>query len=73
MVTHNDGVHWDMNLFRLVHGLELDFASSLFKAMYSIRMGREDEEKLCWSPLKRPSFEVKLFTKPCSPAFFFFL
>jgi hypothetical protein len=71
MVAHNDGVHWDMNLFRLVHAWELDFASSLFNAMYSVRMGRGDEEKLCWNPLKRRSFEVKFFTKPCSPIFFF--
>lgn len=67
MVTYNDKVLWDTNFFRLGHDWELDFASSLFNAMYSVSMGRGDEEKLCWNPLKRRSFLVKTFYKVLLP------
>jgi hypothetical protein len=55
MFAHNE-VHWDMNFIRLVHDWEVDFVSSLFNALYSIRMGWGDEDKFCWIPSKKTIF-----------------
>lgn len=65
-IIHNNGVHWGMNFFRLVHDWELDFVSSLVNALDSVRLGPGDEDKLCWNPSKRQSFKVKTFYKVLS-------
>ncbi len=48
-------------------GWEMDFVYSLFNALYSVRLGRRDEDKFCWIRLKRRSFEVKIFYKALIP------
>lgn len=58
MVDHNDGLHRDMNFFRLVHDWELDSITLLFNTLYSVRMGRGVEDKFSWNLLRS-----KLFTK----------
>jgi hypothetical protein len=67
MLVHNGEVDWDMNLIRLVHDWEVDVVSSLFNALYSVRLGQGNENKLCWSPSKTRSFEVKTFYKVLLP------
>lgn len=44
MFAHCDKVDWDMNFIQLV---EVDAVSSLFNALYSVRLGRGDEDKFC--------------------------
>jgi hypothetical protein len=46
MSAHNDKMLWDMNFIRLVQDWEVDYVSSFFNALYSIRMGRIGEDKL---------------------------
>jgi len=62
MLCHNDEVHWDMNFIILVHDWEVDTVSSFLNALYSAR-SPGDEDKCCWGPSQRRSFESKLFIK----------
>jgi hypothetical protein len=62
-IVSNDIVHWDINLIRLMHDWEVDFISSFFNVLYSNRVGREGDDRSCWTPSKRRSFEVKSFYK----------
>jgi hypothetical protein len=61
MLVNNKEVDWDMNFIRLVHDWDVDVISSLFNALYSIRLGQGNENKLCWSPSKRRTFDIKAF------------
>jgi hypothetical protein len=61
MFGHNDELHWDMDFIRLVHDWEVDFKSSIFNALYSVRMGQGDDDKFCWICSERRYFEVKTF------------
>jgi hypothetical protein len=61
MFAHNDVVHWDINFIILVHDWGVYSVSSFFNVLYSTRMGQGDNNKFCWIPLKRQSFEVKTF------------
>jgi len=45
MVAHNDGLHCNMNFFRLVHDWELDSITLLFNTLCVVRMGRGEEDK----------------------------
>lgn len=42
-------------------GWEMDYVSSLFNALYFVRLGQGIEDKFCWDPSKRRSFDVKFF------------
>jgi hypothetical protein len=39
MLVNNREVNWDMNFIRLVHDWDVDVASFLFNALYSVRLG----------------------------------
>jgi hypothetical protein len=65
-ILNNDVVHWDINFIRLVHDWEVDFVSSFFNVLYSVRLGWGCDDKLCWTPSKR-SFEFKSFFKVLLP------
>jgi hypothetical protein len=67
MVAHNDVVHWDINFIILVHDWEVDSISSFFNVLYSIWMDQGVNDKLCWIPSKRRSFEVKYFYEVLLP------
>ncbi len=54
-VVSIETVHWDINFIRFVHDWEVSF----FNVLYSARVGREGEDRLCWTSSKRRSFEVK--------------
>jgi hypothetical protein len=58
-VVSIETVHWDINFIRFVHDWEVSF----FNVLYSARVGREGEDRLCWTSSKRRSFEVKSFYK----------
>jgi hypothetical protein len=60
MLVHNDEVHWDMNFITLVHDWEVNIVSSSLNDLYFAR-SRGDEDKCCWVPSKRRSFEVRTF------------
>lgn len=66
MVDDNDGLHRDMNYFKLVHDWELDSITLFFNTLYSVRVGRGEEDKFSWNLSKRQSFEVKTFYKVLS-------
>jgi hypothetical protein len=38
MVDHSDGLHRDLNYFKLVHDWELDSITMFFNTLYSVRM-----------------------------------
>ena len=40
---------------------EVDFKSSIFNALYSVRMGQGDDDKFGWIRSERRYFEVKTF------------
>jgi hypothetical protein len=61
--VRNDSVYWDINFIRLVHDWEVDYVSSFFTVLYSIRVGRLGKHRLCWTPSKSRYFEVKSFYK----------
>jgi hypothetical protein len=61
MLAHNDEVHWDMSIIKLVHAWEVDNVSSLLNALYSTRRSWGAEDKCVCVPLKRQYFEVIIF------------
>jgi hypothetical protein len=60
----NDSVYWDINFIRLVHDWEVDYVSSFFNVLYSSKVGRVGEHRLCWMPSKSRYFEVLLQSSP---------
>jgi hypothetical protein len=61
MLAHNDEVHWDMSIIKLVHDWEVDTVSSLLNALYFTRRSWGAEDKCVCVPSKRWSFEVIIF------------
>ena len=44
-----------------MHDWEVDVIARFFELLYSQIVRYGNEEKICWIPLKRKSFEVKLY------------
>jgi hypothetical protein len=58
---------WNANFVRVAHDWELEFFSSFFDQLYSIRLEQDGVDKLCWNPSNKRLFDVKLFYNILSP------
>jgi hypothetical protein len=61
MKVHNGSIHWHVLFTRPMHDSEVEVVSSFFELLYSQRVRHGGEDKLCWIPSKRKSFEVKSY------------
>jgi hypothetical protein len=43
-------VHWEVNFTRLVQDWELESISSFLELLYSVKIKRYEEDKMCWKP-----------------------
>jgi hypothetical protein len=43
----NENLQWDISFTRLVHNWEVDFFTSSFDLLYSIRLREGSEDKIC--------------------------
>jgi hypothetical protein len=69
MIAHS----CDINFIKSVHDSKVNSVSFFsFKVLYSIRMGRGGDNKLCWISSKWLSFEVIFFYKVLLPNVDFF-
>jgi hypothetical protein len=46
-----------------VHNWEVEVVSRFFEMLYSHKVRCEGEDKICWIPAQRKSFEVKSYYK----------
>jgi hypothetical protein len=69
--SYNAEVHSEMNFIRLLHDWEVDFVFFFFfSSLYSVK-SQGDEDKCCWVPSKRQSFEVKFYKVLPNAEYFF--
>jgi hypothetical protein len=54
---------WDVRFIRAAHDWEVDDLASFFALLYSIRIERNAEDKLWWSPSRKGKFDVSSFYK----------
>jgi hypothetical protein len=57
----NGNIHWNIFFTRPVHDWEVEVVSVFFELLYSQRVRQGGEDKICWIPSKRKSFEVKSY------------
>jgi hypothetical protein len=50
-----------VNFLRAAHDWEADLFTSFFNLLYSLRLRRGGENRLCWVPFKRGLFDVRLY------------
>jgi hypothetical protein len=62
VVDHmQNSLQWNIFFTRKVYYSEVDLVSSFFHLLYSIRLRKGGEDKICWIPCKRRKFEVRSF------------
>jgi hypothetical protein len=61
----NENLQWDISFTRLVHNWEVDFFTSSFDLLYSIRLREGSEDKYVESPIKSKSLKKGLFIMCC--------
>jgi hypothetical protein len=61
MQRQNSNILWDILFTRPVHDWEVEVVSRFFEVLYSLKVRYEGEDKICWIPSKRKSFEVKSY------------
>jgi hypothetical protein len=61
MERPNDTLHWNVQFIRPVHDWELEGVSCFFALLYSQKIRFGGEDKICWVPSKRDTFEVKSY------------
>jgi hypothetical protein len=49
-----------------MHDWEVELVSRIFELLYSFKVRYKRDDKICWIPLKRKSFEVKSYYKVLS-------
>ena len=54
-------VHWDVHFTRMVQDWELESISSSLEVLYSAKIKRYEQDKLCWQPSPSIGFQVKSF------------
>jgi hypothetical protein len=66
MERPNDILHWNVQLFLPVHDWELEEVTHFFALLYSQKIRCGGEDKICWIPSKRNTFDVKSYYKSLS-------
>ena len=61
MDTLNELLHWNVLFIRPVHDWELDVVLRFFAMPYSQKIRYGGEDKICWIPSKKKTFEVKSY------------
>jgi hypothetical protein len=56
-----EAVHWDVHFTRLVQDWELESISSFLEDLYSVKIKRYEQDKMCWQPSPSIGFQVKSF------------
>jgi hypothetical protein len=58
----NDTLQWNITFIRSMHDWEVDLITSFFNLLYSLRLRRGGEGKICWIPSKGGFLRSNLFT-----------
>jgi hypothetical protein len=58
-----ESVHWEENFTRLVQDWEIESVSSFLEVLYSAKIKRYEQDKMCWQPSQSIGFQVKSFYK----------
>ena len=61
-----DSVYWEVNFTRLVQDWELESVSSFLEVLYSAKINRYEQDKMCCQPSPSNGFQVKSFYKHLS-------
>jgi hypothetical protein len=52
---------WNVNFLIVAHDWEVDVFTLFFNLLYSFRLRRSGEDKLCWVPSKKGLFNVRSY------------
>jgi hypothetical protein len=63
MQRQNGNILWNILFTRPVQDWEVEVVSKFFELLYSINVRYEGDDKICWIPSRRKSFEVKSYYK----------
>ena len=63
MQRQNGTMLWNILFSCPVHDWEVEVVSRFFGMLYTLKVSREGEDKLCWVPARKKSFEVKSYYK----------
>jgi hypothetical protein len=63
MQRQNGTILWNIMFSRSVHDWEVEAVSRFFGMLYTLKVSSEGEDKLCWVPARKKSFEVKSYYK----------
>jgi hypothetical protein len=63
MQRQNGTILWNIMFSRSVHDWEVEAVSRFFGMLYTFKVSSEGEDKLCWVPARKKSFEVKSYYK----------
>jgi len=61
MQRQNGIISWNILFARPVHDWEVEAVSRFFGILYNFKVSSEGEDKLCWVPARKKSFEVKSY------------
>jgi len=66
MQRQNGTILWNILFSRPVHDWEVEAISRFFEMLYTLKVRSEGEDKMCWIPVRKKSFEVKSYYKVLS-------
>jgi hypothetical protein len=66
MQRQNGTILWNILFSRPVHDWEVEAVSRFFEMLYNFKVRSEGEDKMCWIPTRKKSFEVKSYYKVLS-------
>jgi hypothetical protein len=61
MQFFNSNIQWYISFTRPVHDWKVDLVISFFNILYSLKLRRGGEDKICWIPSRRRTFKVRSF------------
>jgi hypothetical protein len=66
MQRQNDTILWNILFSCPVHDWEVEAVSRFFGMLYTLKVRSEGDDKMCWIPARKKSFEVKSYHKVLS-------
>jgi len=66
MQRQNGTILWNILFSRPVHEWELEAVSRFLEMLYTLKIRSEGEDKMCWIPVRKKSFQVKSYYKVVS-------
>jgi hypothetical protein len=66
MQRQNGTILWNILFSRPVHDWEVEVVSRFFEMLYTLKIRSEGEDKMCWIPARKKSFQVKSYYKVLS-------